>query len=136
MDDIRYFVEEDIINVHCLIVLLRWGFYCYYYLSPQYMKDYMVEAATTGNWKAIELLIALNPGCLQESCIVSDEIPDEHELFTAKLMEACRQPQPLTVLCRSKIFQQLGYNPVVKVEKLPLPSGPKDFVKFKDILNM
>ena len=49
------------------------------------------------------------------------------------LREERRLSQPLTHLCRAKIFQQLGYNPQGKVEELSLPKTLKEFVKFKDV---
>ena len=117
------------------------------------------HAASIRHWKAMKLLKQLNPPYLQEHWFVEhpwdpkealSECLQEHwsiglfwsryeaqndELaqFITDLYEERRNPPQLEILCRTKIFKQLGLNPIPKVEKLPLPQSLKHFVQCKDI---
>ena len=42
-------------------------------------------------------------------------------------------PPTLQVFCRTKIIQHLGYNPLWKAQKLPLPTGLKKYVQLKNV---
>ena len=126
----------------CVSVLLCWGIYT----CPQSTVD--IEGKRRFNINrtlstladdadgidSIKMMIELNPQCLQERWLVEQLVP--HKASLEELIEARKHPPQLIHLCRAKVFQQLGYNPIPKAEKLPLPRMLKDFVKFKDILGV
>ena len=117
------------------------------------------HAASKHCWKTMKLLKQLNPQYLQEHWFVEhpwdpkealSEFLQEHwsighfwslynaqndELaqFITDLYEERKNPPQLNILCRTKIFKQLGLNPIPKVEKLPLPQSLKHFVQCEDI---
>ena len=128
----------------CVSVMLTWGIYTCSMSAVNIQmhdcKDYCSRfhvAAIEGDIKSMELLLKLKPQCLQEGWLVSKDIPamlELQEAFTQELIEVRKQPPRLMQLCRSTIFQQLDYNPIPKVEKLPLPRSLKHFVQFKGVL--
>ena len=56
-----------------------------------------------------------------------------HPQCIAGLYEERKYPPRLKILCREIIFRHLGYNPMPKAEKLPLPRVLIGFVQGKDI---
>ena len=92
-------------------------------------------AAFEGSIISMSLLEEFDSQCLQEGWLVNGEIPNavaEHQPYMAELLERRKQPPFLLRLCRDKIYQHLGYNPVQKAEMLPLPRTLKDFIQFKN----
>ena len=124
----------------CVSLLLHWGFLSkpqnLHYSDCNSFISAFEATARVGDIESIMLLVRLKPHYLQESWLVNGDIPAdlrEHETFTAQRLETCRQHQYLKDLCRAKVFHGLGYNPISKAEKLPLPRTLKEFVKFEDI---
>ena len=136
----------------CVTELLRWGINnVEYNMSdddlphwiPQIPKHSLFShAASKHCWKTMKHLKQLNPQYLQDHWFVEhpwdlaslEEITSEElAQFVADLYEERKNPPQLEILCRTKIFEQLGFNPIPKVEKLPLPQSLKHFVQCKDI---
>ena len=107
-------------------VLLRWGFFTNESMSSGVCCLFGVAAACA-NMTVLKMLVELKPQCLQESWPYPFQ-----KSFSAELIEARKHPARLDILCRSKIIQQLGFKPISKVEKLPLPRILKDFVQLKN----
>ena len=131
-----------------------------YWIPKTPRHSLFCHAASKYCWKLMKLLAQLNPQYLQEHWFVEHpwdpkEAPSEDlqehwstglfwslygnqkkELtqFIADLYKERKNPPQLVILCRTKIFKQLGLNPIPKVEKLPLPQTLKHFVQYKDIL--
>ena len=140
-----YWSEQSVTNAilkeakGCVSLLLHWGFLSKPQKVPNSDCNSLISAfeaaARVGDIKSIMLLVRFKPQYLQESWLVNGEIPAGlrgHETFTAQLLETRRQHQYLKDLCRTKVFHGLGYNPMSKAEKLPLPRTLKEFIKFKD----
>ena len=87
----------------------------------------------------IKLLIQLYPQSLQDTWFIENRninefsFPPEMKKFLREQYRECDNPLHLNVICRTKIFQQLGYNPIPKAEKLPLPRCLINFVQFQDV---
>ncbi len=136
---------------NCAVVLLQWGVY---HITPReppadirdivrrhegyHTVSVFHTAARTGCVRTMTLLKQLYPQCLQENWLVDNDIPSHRALQNnvAGLRQERKHPPPLAILCRSKIFQQLGYNPIPKAAKLPLPNKLIDFVQCKDVFDM
>ena len=123
----------------CVMALLRWGMYtCPQSQNhpPIWSQSVFYEAAWARQVKCLKLLVELNPWCLQESWLVDRALPYHLEQMpdlTAELMAARKLPPRLLILCRAMIFKHLGYNPIAKAEKLPLPKKLKNFIQFKHV---
>ena len=88
--------------------------------------------------KFMKLLKQMYPQCLQERKFTEsrqhlNSYSQEVQKFLMELYEERKNPSRLTILYRTKIFQQLGYNPIPKAEKLPLPRCLISFVQFRDV---
>ena len=133
----RDFVKAAIYSnaPNCAGVILRWGFYTCSQSSAQTSTSDFHAAATHRQIQTIKLLVAFNPMCLQESWLVNGKIPSalakNEKRLTRELRTARKHPPRLDILCRTKIIQQMGYNPLQKAEKLQLPRTLRDFVQFK-----
>ena len=91
------------------------------------------QAVEYGHINAAHLLKELYPQCLQEDWFITYNAFREHKECFKQIQNERKNPPYLDVLCRTKIFQQLGYNPITKAERLPLPRKLIDFVQGKDI---
>ena len=125
-----------------LAVLLRWGIFQYKTRGFMECMFYVTTAAThLGAEGAVMMLwmMVINPWLLQEQWLVNGNIPQylaQYEQFTAVLIRIRKQALRLTLLCRAKIFKQLGYNPMQKAEQLPLPRSLREFVQFRDLKDL
>ena len=118
----------------CIAVLLYYGIYTY---EGVRFKFYL--AANRGLLSTMKILKELDPFCLQEEWLVKGKIPRsllQYNTFTAELTKARKQPPNLDILCRSKIIQQLGYNPFEKAEQLPLPRPLREFVQLRNVIKL
>ncbi len=134
-------------NAHnCMDVLLRWGVFpdiksrqCYdenYHFFDS-VFDYAAECDSA---QCMELLVEFNPYFLQDDWLVKCNHPKYDYLMndpvckplTAEFQQVRMQPPCLTILCRAKIYRQLDFRPMDKVDKLNLPNLLKDFLKFTE----
>ena len=113
----------------CVVLLLRWGFFTHRSSSLLTGHGYSLfqTAFLAKDLELMNMLVKLKPQCLQESWYV-DHANRSHVLFDSELIIARKQPPDLDILCRTKIIQQLGYNPMAKIQHLPLPNTIKGFV--------
>ena len=134
----------------CLDVLLRWGMYTYKHSSVLYnyrdnrsaslrvISLFQMAAEHKNSW-VVKRLIQFKPQCLQESWLVDKSSNDSQDLsvktFWTEITEKRKHPLMLTILCRAKIIQKLGYKPLEKVQKLPLPNVLKSFLQLKNANN-
>ena len=144
-DDLLYHAVH---NPVCITVLLRWGLNnavgkirfldIMGMLESLYRRSYInpVSASAGSYIKVMKLLKEMYPKCLQKRKFIErsqlSSYPPEIQKFLMKLYEECKDPPHLTTFCRTKIFQQLGYNPVDKTEQLPLPRCLINFVQFRE----
>ena len=128
----------------CVAVLLRWGVNSVPCKTsiPHDLAGYRLEIPPRSVfWQAVEhddinavhLLKELYPQCLQEDWFITYDVFREHKECFEQIQYERKNPPCLDALCRTKIFQQLGYNPITKAETLPLPRKLIDFVQGKDI---
>ena len=125
----------------CIAVLLRWGVHNVPYnkLKPddyQYVNTshtVLQEAVLRGCWKSVKLLKYMYPMSLQENWLVGRTFAPQHQSATESLQWERKNPPRLDGLCRTLIFQQMGYNPIPKANKLCLAKRLKEFVQCKDI---
>ena len=121
----------------CLHVLLQWGIHpSKYSLILQscgtacYDSVFHCAAqASDSDTEMMMMLLKFNPQFLQDNWLVKKKIPlglQRHTTFVKTLLEARKKALRLEVMCRLKIIQQLGYNPMLKVKQLKLPSLLKD----------
>ena len=145
----EYFLETAIIDAseESWPVLLRMGMYTCSRALPiptiaTESESIFKLAAENGNVELMKKLIEFRPHCLQESWLICDNIQvqlnvifdPESAAFVDELLKARKHPSKLLILCRAKITQQLGYNPVEKVHQLQLPNMLKGFLQFKTAL--
>ena len=134
-------------SVFCISVLLRWGlnndvfdivvldleFILRHFLDVFQNQHVSINVYVT----AITLLKQLYPHCLQDEWFVwYTDIRNTNKFmgkFLRKLYKERKNPSRLNIMCRTKIFQQLGYNPIPKAEKLSLPRSLTNFVQFRDV---
>ena len=153
-------LHHAVYNPVCITVLLRWGLNnavgkvrvldMKYILKSLYRISYgnysehrpninnPVPTDTGSYRKFMKLLKQMYPQCLQERKFIEsrqhlNSYSQEVQKFLMELHEERKNPSRLTFLCRTKIFQQLGYNPIPKAEKLPLPTCLISFVQFRDV---
>ena len=135
-------------SVLSIPVLLRWGFnndvFNMLVLDVGYILRHFLtglhnqhESIINRNITVMKLLKQLYPHNLQdERFLWYIENRNTNELMKNFLMELYREskhPSRLNIMCRTKIFQQLGYNPIPKADKLPLPRNLINFVQFRDV---
>ena len=126
-----YMIELAVIHnqASCLAVLLRWGIYRY---KPNKLSPCGI-AAYDGKTIIMKLLIKCCPWILQEGWFVKGltlpTLTKYNKEFTVDLIAARKQPPQLAIICRFNIIQQLGYSPLQKVEKLPLPLILKEYLE-------
>ena len=140
-------------NPVCTTVLLRWGLNnavgkirvldisCI--LKSLYRISYgMSSPADPGSYiKVMKLLKQMYPQYLQERKFIEsrthlNSYSQEVQKFLMELYKERKNPSRLTILCRTKIFQLLGYNPIHKAEQLPLPRPLINFVQFKYVKDL
>ena len=134
-------------SVFCISVLLRWGLnndifnivvLDLGYILKQFLTVFQNQHVFTSIYiTAIKLLKQLYPHILQDEWFLwYIENRNTNKLMKKFLIELCRErknPSRLNIMCRTKIFQQLGYNPIPKADKLPLPRNLINFVQFRDV---
>ena len=135
-----------------LIVLLRWGIYTVpnkigHQTFPYTSKTQSIfsKVAVLPCLNSINILTTLYPQCLQESWFIKktpDGIyyqfgsnQDVQEVMT-RLKEERKHPARLTDLCRTVILKQVKYNPIPKIEQLPLPKILKEFVQCREVFEI
>ena len=135
--------------VACISVLLRWGLNNAVFNIPVMDLGYILHHFSTlfpsrhisisTCITVIKLFIYLYPQSLQDTWFIENRninefsFPPEMKKFLIEQYRERKNPFHLNVICRTKIFQQLGYNPIPKAEKLPLPRSLIHFVQFQDV---
>ena len=144
-DDIPWYGSalHQAIRAHsesCVAVLLRWGVNnvpCKTSI-PHDLAAYELDvppcsvfrqAVEYGDVNSVRLLKELYPQCLQEDWFITHQFDEFGKKSFEQILNGRKNPPWLDVLCRTKIFQQLGYNPITKAETLPLPRKLIDFVQ-------
>ena len=139
-------------SVTCISVLLRWGLnnaVCNIptldlgYILPHFITQYpRLYVSASAYITVIKLLNQLYPQSLQDEWIIENRNTNvfsfslEMEKFLGEQFREGRNPSRLNIICRTKIFHQLGYNPISKAEKLPLPRILINFVQFQDVKDL
>ena len=149
-------LHHAVYNPACITVLLRWGLnnavgkVCVLDMKYILKSLYRISCGKSSNFnnsvpagagsyiKFMKLLKQMYPQCLQERKFIEsrphlNSYSQEVQKFLMELYKERKNPSRLTILCRTKIFQQLGYNPIPKAENLPLPRCLISFVQFTDV---
>ena len=141
-------------SLACIQVLLRWGLnnaaFNIQVLDLHFILQHFLKFDShTSLWMAapccfyvivIKLLKEMYPQCLQEHSFIGIRndlnrfsfCPEMKNLLPELYAER-KDPARLNAICRTKIFQQLGYNAVSKAEKLPFPRSLINFVQFREV---
>ena len=124
-------------SIDCLYVLLCWGFYTYQTPARRLEDEHTPFrlAIVNKSARAVMLMARIDPQCLQEHIFVKLSASATNYMKFGELIETRKYPARLDILCRVKILQQLGFSPVHKTEKLPLPRALKNFLKLSGNLN-
>ena len=142
-------------SVTCISVLLRWGLNNAVFNIPALNLGYILKHflfvtphkhVSIKDITVIKLLKQLYPHSLQDEWLIwyikarNDDrvsfcqcLKNALDKFLVELYRESKNPSRLNVMCRTKIFQQLGYNPIPKAKKLSLPRNLINFVRFRDI---
>ena len=134
--------------VTVISVLLRWGLNNAVFNIPVLDLGYMLTVFPSKGVPIInipvcitvmKLLKQLYPHNLQDERFLNNRNTNgfsyslEMQQFLIELHRESKNPSCLNIMCRTKIFQQLGYNPIPKAKKLPLPTSLINFVQFQDV---
>ena len=134
-------------SVFCTYVLLRWGFnndvFNMLVLDLGYILSHFLAVFRNQHVSinvyitAITLLKQMYPHSLQDErflwYIENINTNNLMKKFLTELYRERKNPSRLNNMCRTHIFQQLGYNPIPKADKLPLPRNLINFVQFRDV---
>ena len=139
----KLFVPNSVCEFTCL---LRWGAYSVLPDLPHtrpHTRSLFFTLAKSGHLDSIDVLVSLHPQYLQEIRLLEGckpwtpaerkSVEQEREEYFAALAERSQQVPDLKLLCRSVIFHQLGINPILKAEFLPLSRKLKNFVQCREL---
>ena len=121
---------EEYIREQCAIMILQQG--CC--PTPKLIMIYFHVAAREGWSNLMNLLIEINPHCLQGKWLINQEYPQglaQNTDFISMLVASRRQPPSLAQLCKPVILAQLHtwYLRQGRIDELPLPKLLKTFLK-------
>ncbi|XP_067652019.1 serine/threonine-protein phosphatase 6 regulatory ankyrin repeat subunit A-like [Haliotis asinina] len=95
--------------------------------------SYFYMALNEKLFSLVKLLVDIRPSFLSERWIWSRQWPVaifQMPEVCAWLTNESRKPRSLKTICRGKIFKILGRSPSSKSDKLPIPDGLKEFLKY------
>lgn len=125
------------IKVHSLesaLTLLHWG--CNI-TRKRKSQSYFYMAVKEKQWAVVTFLTHLYPHFLQEEWLLKENWPValyHREDVREHLLKVRRQVWTLKELCRARVFRLVGKYAPVKVDKLPLPSALKEYLKFNEFV--
>ena len=128
---------EQAIKLHsedCALTLLQWG--CSRKRKRRLPSVFQM-AVEEKQWSIVKFLTHLYPRYLQEKWIRSKTWPVSiynRPDVIEYLINAPKQVWSLKQYCRSTVFNLIGKNAPVKIDKLPLPISLKDYLKYNEFV--